>query len=172
MPLPLLALLSKEPAHGYELKHGLEQRLGGLYAELNIGQVYTTLARLERDGLVCSFAVAQAGRPDKKVFELTPAGRAAEAEWFGEAVGPPKLRDDFAAKLLLARTTGAADGLGLLDLQRRADLRRLRQLGQLKAGASDVATRLVVEAALLHIEADLRWLDRCEEILTEGQADP
>jgi DNA-binding PadR family transcriptional regulator len=71
---PLLALLAKEPAHGYELKLALEQTFGQAYPSPNIGQVYVTLKRLEQDGLVRSQDVAQDSRPNKKVYELTPAG--------------------------------------------------------------------------------------------------
>ncbi len=74
MRQPLLALLAKEPAHGYELKLALEQTFGQAYPSPNIGQIYVTLKRLEQDGLVRSQDVEQDSRPNKKVYELTPAG--------------------------------------------------------------------------------------------------
>nr|BFE87074.1 hypothetical protein GCM10020093_096750 [Planobispora longispora] len=71
----LLALLAKEPAHGYELKQALEQIFGSAYPSPNIGQIYVTLGRLEKDGLVRAVDVEQTNRPNKKVYYLTAAGR-------------------------------------------------------------------------------------------------
>src|ERR1700729_2050443 len=84
--MPLLALLAKEPAHGYELKLLLEQIFGEAYPSPNIGQIYVTLRRLERDGLVASQDVVQQTRPNKRVYELTQAGPAALAT----PAGPPR----------------------------------------------------------------------------------
>src|SRR3984957_13733421 len=99
---PLLALLAKEPAHGYELKLALEQTFGAAYPSPNIGQIYVTLKRLEADGLVRSQDVAQTTRPNKRVYELTPAGREAVAAWVDEPSDGPRVRDDFFTKLILA----------------------------------------------------------------------
>ena len=84
MRQPLLALLAKEPAHGYELKLALEQTFGEAYPSPNIGQIYVTLKRLEQDGLVRSEDVEQTTRPNKRVYALTPAGREALRAWVGE----------------------------------------------------------------------------------------
>ena len=75
MRFPLLALLAGGPAHGYELKQAMEQQFGAVLPPLNAGQIYTTLSRLERDGLVEDDAVAQNGRPNKRVYRLTEAGQ-------------------------------------------------------------------------------------------------
>ena len=119
MRLPLLALLAKEPAHGYELKSRLEQMFGDAYPSPNIGQVYLTLQRLEKAGLVCSEDVAQAARPNKRVYELTPAGREAVVEWLESPSDGPRVRDDFFMKLALGPLTGDVDRLGLINRQRR-----------------------------------------------------
>src|SRR3954469_11544537 len=162
----VLALLAEEPAHGYEIKRGLEERFGTVVAPLNAGQVYTTLQRLERDELVADDAVAQSGRPDKRVYRLTDAGRRALEDWLGTASAPTRLRDDFFMKLVFARTMGIADPAELIARQRAAYLRSLGELERvLTGGAEDETTALVVEGAALHLEADLRWLDRCEEVL-------
>src|SRR3972149_6645677 len=108
MKYPLLALLAAGPAHGYELKQTFEARFGAVSPPVNIGQVYTTLGRLERDGLVRGFEVRQSGRPDKHVFELTDAGRGALAQWIDEPSRAPRLRDDFFLKLTLSSLTGIA----------------------------------------------------------------
>ncbi len=162
----VLALLADEPAHGYEIKRALEERFGTVIAPLNAGQVYTTLQRLQRDRLVAGDAVAQSGRPDKRVYRLTIAGWEALQEWLGAASAPTRLRDDFFMKLVLAHATGLADPAELIARQRAAYLRSLGELERvLAAGGAGGATALVVEGAALHLEADLKWLDRCEEVL-------
>src|ERR1700742_1705179 len=85
MRFPLLALLAGGPAHGYELKTQLERRVGSVLPPLNAGQIYTTLSRLQRDGLVDDDAVAQNGRPNKRVYRLTPAGQDALDRWVAGA---------------------------------------------------------------------------------------
>jgi DNA-binding PadR family transcriptional regulator len=162
----VLALLADEPAHGYEIKRALEERFGTVIAPLNAGQVYMTLQRLQRDELVADDAVAQAGRPDKRVYRLTAAGRRALEEWLGTASAPTRLRDDFFMKLTLAHSMGLADPAELIARQRATYLRALGELERVLAGGAVGAEALVVEGAALHLEADLKWLDRCEEALT------
>ena len=162
----VLALLADEPAHGYEIKRALEERFGTVVAPLNAGQVYTTLQRLQRDELVADDAVAQSGRPDKRVYRLTDAGRQALDEWLGVPSAPTRLRDDFFMKLVFAHSMGLADPTELIARQRAAYLRSLAELERvLASGGADGTTALVVEGAALHVEADLKWLDRCEEVL-------
>ena len=166
MRYPVLALLAAEPAHGYEIKRGLEERFGAVVAPLNAGQVYTTLQRLTRDELVADDAVAQQGRPDKRVYRLTDAGRRSLEEWVGTASAPTRLRDDFFMKLVFAHAIGLADPAELIDRQRAVYLRALGELERILAtDGGDGTTALVIEGAALHLEADLKWLDRCEEVL-------
>ena len=96
-----LALLAARPAHGYELRQALEQRFGSALPPMNAGQVYTTLARLERDGLVVGEDVPDDSR-QKRVYALTDAGRAALDEWVAAPTPGPRLRDEFFLKLVLA----------------------------------------------------------------------
>jgi DNA-binding PadR family transcriptional regulator len=161
----VLALLADAPAHGYEIKRALEERFGTVIAPLNAGQVYMTLQRLQRDELVADDAVAQTGKPDKRVYRLTAAGREALEEWLGAPSAPTKLRDDFFMKLVLAHSMGLADPAQLIARQREAYLRSLGELERVLASGADGTTALVVEGAALHLEADLKWLDRCEEVL-------
>ena len=166
MRFPLLALLASGPAHGYELKQALERRFGSVLPPLNAGQIYTTLSRLERDGLVEDDAVAQDGRPNKRVYRLTEAGRAELSGWVQDATPQTRLKDDFFIKLVLARAAAIADPLELIDRQRAASLQALRQLDDVAAQANgDVTAALLVEGAALHLEADLKWLDLCEQRL-------
>jgi len=174
----LLALLAEGAAHGYELKQGIEQIFGDAWPPLNIGQVYTTLGRLERDGLVASSHVPQAGRPDKRVYELSDAGREEVRRWLVEPVSGPRLKDEFFTKLILARLPGVAalnghtDPAALIARQRRDYLQTLRDLNGLLlkqySGGSPTSAALLIEGAILHLEADLKWLDLCEQRLTEG----
>ena len=106
------------------------------------------------------------GRPDKRVYRLTDAGWDALQEWLGAPSAPTRLRDDFFMKLVLAHSMGLADPAELIARQRAAYLRSLGELERvLASGGADGATALVVEGAALHLEADLKWLDRCEEVL-------
>ena len=166
MRFPLLALLATGPGHGYELKQALEQRFGSVLPPLNAGQIYTTLSRLERDGLVDDDAVAQNGRPNKRVYRLTEAGRAELGGWVRNSTPATRLKDDFFIKLVLARSAGIADPLELIDRQRSAYLQALRSLDDVAAQADgDVTAALLVEGAALHLDADLKWLDLCEQRL-------
>jgi DNA-binding PadR family transcriptional regulator len=163
----LLALLAKEPAHGYELKLALEQTFGEAYPSPNIGQIYVTLKRLEQDGLVRSQDVEQTTRPNKRVYELTPAGRDAVYAWVEEPSEGPRVRDDFFTKLVLAPMAGLADRMDLINKQRRHYLGIMRNLTGLQASSdvADTAARLLIEGAVLHLQADLDWLERCQEEL-------
>jgi|SRR5579875_1230765 DNA-binding PadR family transcriptional regulator len=164
---PLLALLAKEPAHGYELKLALEQTFGAAYPSPNIGQIYVTLKRLEHDGLVSSQDVEQDRRPNKRVYELTPRGREALRAWVDAPSDGPRVRDDFFVKLILAPMAGLADRMELMNKQRRHYLGMMRALAELhsETDPAEVAARLLIEGAVLHLQADLDWLQRCQEEL-------
>ncbi|MBT2504449.1 PadR family transcriptional regulator [Streptomyces sp. ISL-98] len=167
MRLPLLALLARGPAHGYELKQGLEQLLGAAYPQPNVGQIYVTLGRLEKSGLIEGEEIAQSNRPNKKIYRLTDAGREALNVWFEEPTDEPRVRDEFFMKLALAPASGMADPITLINKQRRQYLNTLRDLSKL-AAAEDRDNRisqLLIEGAMLHLQADLDWLERCQEEL-------
>ena len=164
MRFPLLALLATGPAHGYELKSAMEQQFGAVLPPLNAGQIYTTLSRLERDGLVDDDAVAQNGRPNKRVYRLTEKGKVELSGWLADSTPQTRLKDDFFIKLVLARAAQIADPLELINRQRTAYLQALRELDDVAAQADETAA-LLVEGAALHLEADLKWLDLCEQRL-------
>ncbi|HEY6886684.1 MAG TPA: PadR family transcriptional regulator [Solirubrobacter sp.] len=166
MRYPLLALLANGPAHGYELKLAMEQRFGAVLPPLNAGQIYTTLSRLQRDGLVEDDAVAQNGRPNKRVYRLTEQGQVELKGWVADSTPATRLKDDFFIKLVLARAAGIADPRELIDRQRSAYLQALRELDDVRT--QDDTTALLVEGAALHLEADLKWLDLCEQRMTNG----
>lgn len=163
----LLALLAKDPAHGYELRQALEQTFGVAYPSPNIGQVYVTLSRLEKDGLIRAVDVTQVNRPNKKVYHLTPKGWETLGAWVEEPTEGPRVRDEFYLKLILAPLTGIADRMLLISRQRRHYLTLMRELDEL-AEAADPGDRialLLIEGAMLHLQADLDWLQRCQEEL-------
>ena len=169
MRYPFLALLAKGPSHGYELKQAFEETFGDVWPELNFGQVYTTLARLERDGLVASHDVPQEHRKDKRVYEITSEGRAVLREWLQEPIDGPWVKDDFFLKLVMARLTGA-DERELIEKQRLVYLQALHDLGEISGrrhAQGDLIPALLVEGATLHLEADLKWLERCEDELAQ-----
>jgi DNA-binding PadR family transcriptional regulator len=167
MKFPILAMLASSPAHGYELKRELEQHFGAALPPLNTGQIYTSLARLERDGLVDADRVAQDSRPNKRVYRLTPQGQAALEEWVTQPTPGTRLRDEFFMKLVLAGRAGIADPQVLIERQRGEYLQALRDLDRLLGTANgDWAESLLIEGAALHLEADLKWLALCEERLT------
>ena len=159
----LLALLERGPMYGYQLRSEFEASTGSTWP-LNIGQVYTTLARLERDGLV-----EAAGEPDaegRTTYRITDAGRAEVATWFASPVERrQRPRDELAIKLALAVTTPGIDVRAVMQAQRTATLRSLQELTRLKAGADeqrDAAWLLVLESMIFQAEAEVRWLDHTE----------
>ena len=121
----VLALLAKEPSHGYELRARLRQALGPLGGEMNEGQVYVTLSRLEKAGLVAPEpAAGVADRPDRKMYALTAAGQQRVAGWLAEVSWPKPDLTEFHLKLIAAAAAGLADPLAIVDAQRRELLRR------------------------------------------------
>ncbi len=164
-------MLADGPLHGYELKAAYENDLVPT-AKLNFGQVYTTLERLSRDGLVDFEKVNQAERPDKKVYSLTEEGRQQLKAWLAEPSFPTRnQRNEAFLKLMLARRVKRCDPLKCLVTERRACLKRLQELTQakLRAESDDASfqTVLLLELAALQLEAFLQWLDRCEELLKQ-----
>lgn len=159
----VLALLGGERAHGYELKQSFEHEFGDLLPALNAGQIYVTLGRLERDGLVVGKAVQGDGR-GKRVYELTDAGQDALAAWIATPVPGRRLKDEFFMKFVVLVSARLADSGGLLEGQRREYLQSLRDLNALlEANGMAPAAELLVEGAILHLKADLEWLELIEQ---------
>lgn len=160
----VLALLAKEPSHGYQLRGRLRHALGPVGESLNEGQIYVTLTRLEKAGLIgCEPAEVGEGR-DRKVYALTAAGQRRVAAWLAELTWPRPAPTDFHLKLVAAAAARLADPIALIDAQRRELLRLLRET-QRDALAEPPASLagLVLEGRTLRLEADLKWLDACEQ---------
>jgi DNA-binding PadR family transcriptional regulator len=160
----LLALLTKEPSHGYQLRAQLALALGPLAGALNGGQVYVTLGRLQKGGLVTSERLGQTDRPDRKVYELTAAGRARVDEWLRDTSWPKPAPAEFHLKLVAAAAAGLADPVGIVDMQRRELLAGLRE-AQRAALVEPVGSLagLLLEGVVLRLQADLRWLEACAQ---------
>jgi DNA-binding PadR family transcriptional regulator len=161
----LLALLGRGTMYGYQLRVAFEESTGGTWP-LNIGQVYTTLSRLERDGLVDALPANEGGQ---RPYQITDAGRAGLAEWFATPVSRgDRPRDELAIKLALALTTPGVDVHAVVQTQRTATMRTLQEYTRLKAraeGPGELSWRLVLDAMLFQAEAEVRWLDHCEASL-------
>jgi DNA-binding PadR family transcriptional regulator len=160
----LLALLEEGPMYGYQLRSEFERRTGATWP-LNVGQVYTTLTRLERDGLVAGSGTDGEGHV---VYAVTKAGRDEVATWFTTPVGrgtPP--RDELAIKLALAVTVPGVDVGTVIQQQRSATMTALQDYTRLKrdrddSTPGDLAWGLVLDSLIFNAEAEVRWLDHCE----------
>lgn len=171
----ILGLLADGPVHGYDLKAEFEDQLVPT-TKLNFGQVYTTLDRMKRDGLVGQEVISQTERPDKKVYALTNAGRKELEEWLtGPTTLDLDLRNETFLKLMVARRVDWADPKRVLAVERRACLARLHEMTQARTKAerdsAPVQTMLLLELALLRLEAFAKWLERCEEVLSQEDAE-
>lgn len=169
-----LALLSEQPMHGYQLRQEFERRTGSSWP-LNIGQAYTTLNRLSRDGLVEATtgettdvdppAASTTGRTAER-YHLTEQGRRAAVSWWETPVARGKAeRDELAIKIALAVTVPGVDVAAVVRHQRAETMRALRALTRAKRQvdpAADRARSLVLDAQVFAIEAEARWLDHVE----------
>ncbi|MFI7304481.1 PadR family transcriptional regulator [Micromonospora aurantiaca] len=156
----LLGLLAAGPRHGYELKRAHDERLPRA-RPLAFGQVYATLARLHRDGLVVPAGQERDGGPDRTAYALTDDGRAALDRWLGTVEPPmPYVASTLFAKVVVALLVAdAAQARGYLIAQRRAHTQRLRELTALKtAPGARLDEVIAADFAIAHLDADLRWL--------------
>ncbi|MBB5140158.1 DNA-binding PadR family transcriptional regulator [Thermocatellispora tengchongensis] len=152
----LLGLLESGPCHGYDLKRSYDEQFGHGRA-LHYGQVYATLARLLKNGLVEVESEPGEG-PDRKRYAITEAGVTDVDRWLTRPEKPePYLQSTLYTKVVLALLTGR-DAADLLDTQRGEHLRLMRELTQRKS-EGDLADQLICDHALFHLEADLRWLE-------------
>ncbi|MFJ8161852.1 PadR family transcriptional regulator [Streptomyces sp. NPDC096136] len=167
----LLALLERGPRYGSQLRTEFESRTGSTWP-LNVGQVYTTLARLERDGLVAPGGEDAAGHT---LYAITDTGRGELRDWYERPVdraNPP--RDELAIKLAMAVGAPGVDIRAVIQSQRHATVRAMQDYTRLKAQAlsaietgqaherDDVAWLLVLEQLIFQTEAEARWLDHSE----------
>lgn len=163
----LLALLAEGSRHGYELRKELEERTGALWG-LNVGQVYTTLARLERDGLVSEVGDGSSGggSHDQRQFVLTESGRRELTDWFEtpRRRSEPE-RDELVIKLTLAAGLEGVDLDRVIEAQRVATTEDLQRYTRQKAACheADVARLFALDAVITQIDGELRWLEQCQQ---------
>lgn len=161
----LLALLERGPMYGYQLRAAFDSATGRTWP-LNIGQVYTTLSRLERDDLVAALPEHEGQRP----YKITAHGRDELRKWFTRPVQrSDRPRDEVAIKLSLAITTPGVDVAKVLMTQRMATMRTVQEYARLKTQPGDLPWLLVLDAMIFQAEAELRWLDHCETSLARHE---
>ena len=163
VPHALLALLSEKPKYGLRLQNEFEARTGEVWP-LNVGQVYTTLQRLERDGLVETDGEVERAQKQKR-YRITSAGDRELAAWLRtppELVPPP--RDELVIKVLVALQVPGINVHELLQVHRRHVLEVMQGYTKIKAAATedDVPLGLVADAELFRLEAIVRWLDAAD----------
>jgi DNA-binding PadR family transcriptional regulator len=165
----LLALLSEGPKYGLQLREEFEARTGEVWP-LNVGQVYTTLQRLERDGLVESEGVDDG---PQKAFQITESGTAELADWLRT---PPDLssppRDELVMKVLVAIRLPGTNVPGLIQAHRRYLVQLMQEWTRIKEGGtdSDLSLALAVDAELFRLDSVVRWLDAVDTRLKRAAA--
>ncbi|QSB06241.1 PadR family transcriptional regulator [Natronoglycomyces albus] len=160
----LLALLEHGPAYGYQLRSAFEKSTGSTWP-LNIGQVYSTLSRLERDGLVEALPESEKGQ---QPYTITEKGRATVNAWFNSpVVADQRPRDELTIKVALALCTPGVNIPAVIQAQRSSTLRTLQEYTRMKfaAGHDDTAWTLILDAMIFKAEAEVRWLDHTETAL-------
>ena len=168
----LLCLLNKGDAHGYQLKSELEATTGDIW-RVNVGQVYTTLQRLERDEMVTAREASGDGRV---VYTITERGREEATSWLGTPVALAAAgRDEISLKVLMAIEAGIDQPRRVIERQRGATMTLLQDYTTLKAddAGDDLAWQLYLDRLILSAEAELRWLERVEARLdTMADSEP
>jgi DNA-binding PadR family transcriptional regulator len=171
----LLGFLAQQPRHGYELRAAFEALVGGEENwDVKPSQVYSTLARLEESGLVAEESVEKQGGPEKRVYSITPAGRDALRSWFASPTVSDHLHDEVFVKLMLSLSSGGLTRQ-VIHVQRTALYRELHRITEQRQEANpqqELARILLMDKTVMHLEADLRWLDMVEARLDEIERPP
>ncbi|HWI60949.1 MAG TPA: helix-turn-helix transcriptional regulator [Symbiobacteriaceae bacterium] len=164
----ILGILAGRPRHGYELKTEFDNLTAGLW-ELNVGQIYSTLERMLKDGLVELFDDEEGAGEDRKIYRITADGRQELETWLSR---PPlkarPMRDELYVRLGLLVEKDRQAALDLLESQRRVYHLQMAELTRQKIqvvraqGPDRVRREMMLDAALLHVDADLKWLENCE----------
>jgi DNA-binding PadR family transcriptional regulator len=173
----ILGLLAQRERHGYELYAAFEALAGGeANWQLKPAQVYTTLARLEESNLVDRASdMGEGDEPDRRVYAVTPQGIQELHAWFASGVSPGHQRDEFFVKLMVALASGEADPMDLIQSQRSCLYQEMHAATRQRDGydpSTEMAQILLVDKAIMHLEADLRWLDIVEMRMEEVKQQP
>ncbi len=186
----LLGILAERPRHGYDLKRAFEDKVGDFWS-LNYGQIYTTLERLHKNGLVEYEDIEQSDKPDKKIYRVTKAGMEEFQEWRVRPVKaePRALRDELFLKIMFMDEEEYPGILSLIQSQQSVYMAHMMQLTNRKFEIEQSARReleqaeseeerrrierekligvLLIDVALHHAEADIRWLRHCEAKISD-----
>jgi DNA-binding PadR family transcriptional regulator len=173
----ILGLLAQKPRHGYELRSAFEAVVGGSANwEVKPSQIYTTLERLEEAGLVDRISdLGEGDEPSRRVYSLTEAGHSALTGWFAQGVTPDHQRDEFFVKLMTALVSGEGKLDRIIQTQRVhlfQDLHLATTLRDAYKPHTEMAQILLLDKSVMHLEADLRWLDMAEKRLEEVKGQP
>ncbi len=162
----ILGLLAQKPRHGYELHSAFSTVVGGAAWDVKPAQIYTTLERLEESGLVETKSDLGEGRePDRRIYAITRDGREALKDWFNDSVPTEHQRDEFYVKLMVGLLSGDADPTRIIQIQRSRLYQELHDATTQRDKFDpliEIAQILLVDKAIMHLEADLRWLDMIE----------
>jgi DNA-binding PadR family transcriptional regulator len=167
----LLGVLAQGPAHGYDVKRAHDARFPSA-KPLAYGQVYTALAKLEREGLVEVVETGRDGGPERTTYAITGEGMAALKDWLASTESPgPYAADDLVRKAVTALRLGA-DAFGFLRSQRAVHLARMRELLNRQRESADVDARIEIDHTIFHLDADLRWLETAAQRVAGKGTDP
>jgi DNA-binding PadR family transcriptional regulator len=172
----VLGLLAQRPRHGYELRAAFQAVVGGEETwNIKPAQIYTTLARLEQGGLVAEDSIEQDAGPEKRIYALTPTGRQTLKEWFASGIEPDHQHDELFLKLMMGLVSGVADPYRVIQTQREHLYQEMHDITEHRSRADpgkELAKILLLDKAIMHLEADLRWLDTIEARLDEIRRQP
>lgn len=172
----ILGLLAQRPRHGYELHDAFEAMMGGEDNwDIKPAQVYATLTRLEKQGLVMEEGREQSGGPEKFIYTLTPAGLTELQAWFAQPALNDHHQSEFFVKLMVSLVIRNGDPRKLIYTQRAGLYQQLHQITAQRSRVdprSELAYILLLDQAVMHLEADLRWLDMIEARLDEIRQQP
>jgi DNA-binding PadR family transcriptional regulator len=172
----ILGLLAQRPRHGYELRAAFVALVGGEEVwEVKPAQVYTTLNRLEEAGLVHQDSVEQDAGPEKRIYSLTVSGEQELASWFSRGTVDEPKKDEFFVKLMLSLGSGEATPYEVIHAQRSQLYQDLHDLTVLRIACdpkSELAQLFLIDKVIMHLEADLRWLDMIEARLDDIRKQP
>jgi DNA-binding PadR family transcriptional regulator len=173
----VLGLISQKPRHGYETRAAFESLVGGDENwEVKPAQIYTTLDRLEEAGLVeRSSDLGEGEEPSRRVYQITPQGEQALQEWFASPVAPQHQRDEFFIKLIIAAASGKVRPERLVQTQRALLFQQMHAATEQRDGfeaRTELAQILLLDKVIMHLEADLRWLDMIEMRLEAIEEQP
>lgn len=169
--MSLLAILEESPSYGLQLKNEFETRTGGIWP-LNVGQVYTTLGRLHRDGLVLVQSEDEA--EGQKFYEITERGRTLLSEWFEQPAGRGvPSREELVLKLVMVARRSQTDAAQVIQAERRSAVELLQEYTGLKReapGDADIGWLFLLDSLIFQTEARVRWLDACESRVSAAKS--